>query len=68
MTDDPDPERATADFHGLRIARAAAPLPDPAAWIPEPGDLGDLMAPVERAHTDYCEFVSNALRRAYAGR
>ena len=21
MTDDPDPERATADFHGLRIAR-----------------------------------------------
>ena len=49
------------------LASAARPLPDPAAWIPEPGDLGDLMVPVERARTDYYEFVHNALRRAYAG-
>ena len=46
------------------LACAARPLPDPAAWIPEPGDLGDLLVPVERAHTDYYEFVSNAIRRA----
>ena len=30
MTDDPDPERATADFHGLRIARKhGIPAPEP---------------------------------------
>ena len=30
MTDDPDPERATADFHGLRIARKhGVPAPEP---------------------------------------
>ena len=46
------------------LACAARPLPDPAAWIPEPGDLGDLLVPVERAHTDYYEFVSEAIRRA----
>ena len=50
------------------LACAARPLPDPAAWIPEPGDLGDLIVPIERAHTDYYEFVHNARRRAYAGR
>ena len=50
------------------LASAARPLPDPAAWIPEAGDLGDLVVPVERAHTDYYEFVHDALRRAYAGR
>ena len=50
------------------LACAARPLPDPAAWIPEPGDLGDLLVPIERAHTDYYEFVHNALRRASAGR
>ena len=50
------------------LACAARPLPDPAAWIPEPGDLGDLLVPIERAHTDYYEFVFNALRRASAGR
>ena len=46
------------------LACAARPLPDPAAWIPEPGDLGDLIVPIERAHTDYYEFVHNARRRA----
>ena len=50
------------------LACAARPLPDPAAWIPEPGDLGDLVVPVERAHTDYYEFVHDALGRAYEGR
>ena len=30
MTDDPDPERATADFHGLRLARQhGIPAPEP---------------------------------------
>ena len=30
MTDDPDPERATADFHGLRTARKhGIPAPEP---------------------------------------
>ena len=49
------------------LASAARPLPDPSAWIPEAGDLGDLILPIERAHTDYYEFVHNAVRRAYGG-
>ena len=50
------------------LASAARPLPDPSAWIPEAGDLGDLIVPIERAHTDYYEFVNDAMRRAYGGR
>ncbi len=50
------------------LASAARPLPNPAAWIPEPGDLGDLVVPIEKADTDYYEFVRDAVRRGYAGR
>ena len=51
------------------LASAARPLPDPAAWIPEPGDLGDLIVPIERAHhRPTTSFVHDAVRRAYAGR
>ena len=39
MTDDPDPERATADFHGLRIARKhRLPAPEP-LYLDTTGDL-----------------------------
>ena len=39
MTDDPDPERATADFHGLRIARKhGIPAPEP-LYLDRTGDL-----------------------------
>ena len=39
MTDDPDPERATADFHGLRIARGhGIPAPEP-LYLDTTGDL-----------------------------
>ena len=39
MTDDPDPERATADFHGLRIARKhGIPAPEP-LYLDVTGDL-----------------------------
>ena len=39
MTDDPDPERATADFHGLRIARKhGIPAPEP-LYLDTTGDL-----------------------------
>ena len=39
MTDDPDPERATADFHGLRIARKhGIPAPEP-LYLDETGEL-----------------------------
>ena len=39
MTDDPDPERATADFHGLRIARKhGIPGPEP-LYLDTTGDL-----------------------------
>ena len=39
MTDDPDPERASADFHGLRIAqRHGIPAPEP-LHLDESGDL-----------------------------
>lgn len=39
MTDDPDPERATADFHGLRIARRhGVPAPEP-LYLDRTGDL-----------------------------
>ena len=50
------------------LASAARPLPDPSAWIPESGDLGDLVVPIERADTDYYEFVHDAVRRAYSER
>lgn len=39
MTDDPDPERATADFYGLRIARMhGIPAPEP-LYLDTTGDL-----------------------------
>ena len=39
MTDDPDPERASADFHGLRIARRHnIPAPEP-LYLDTTGDL-----------------------------
>lgn len=39
MTDDPDPERAAADFHGLRIARGhGIPAPEP-LYLDVTGDL-----------------------------
>ena len=39
MTDDPDPERATADFHGLRIARKhGIPAPEP-LYLDRTGEL-----------------------------
>ncbi len=39
MTDDPDPERATADFHGLRTARRhGIPAPEP-LYLDSTGDL-----------------------------
>ena len=39
MTDDPDPERAAADFHGLRIARKhGVPAPEP-LYLDETGEL-----------------------------
>jgi aminoglycoside phosphotransferase (APT) family kinase protein len=39
MSDDPDPERATADFHGLRIAREhGIPAPEP-LYLDRTGDL-----------------------------
>ena len=54
---------------GLReLAAAARPLPDPALWIPASREMGDSGSTDERATTDYYEFVSGALHRAYAGR
>ncbi len=39
LTDDPDPERATADFHGLRIARRhGLPAPEP-IYLDSSGEL-----------------------------
>ncbi len=39
MTDDPDPERAAADFHGLRIARHhGVPAPEP-LYLDRTGEL-----------------------------
>lgn len=39
MSDDPDPERATADLHGLRIARKhGIPAPEP-LYLDETGEL-----------------------------
>ena len=39
MSDDPDPERAAADFHGLRIARKhGIPAPEP-LYLDRTGDL-----------------------------
>ena len=49
------------------LARAAGALPDPAAWIPQSREMGDLGATDDRADTDYYEFVEDALRRAKEG-
>lgn len=49
------------------LACAARPLPDPAAWIPESREMGDLGATDDRAETDYYEFVEGAVRRAWEG-
>ena len=49
------------------LARAAGPLPDPAAWIPSSREMGDLGATDDRADTDYYEFVEDAIRRAREG-
>lgn len=49
------------------LARAAGPLPDPAAWIPASREMGDAGSTDDRALTDYFEFVENARRQAYAG-
>ena len=49
------------------LACAARPLPNPAAWIPESRDMGDLGATDDRAETDYYEFVEGAVARAKAG-
>ena len=50
------------------LASAARPLPNPAAWIPESREIGDLGATDDRAETDYYEFVDRAMRRAREGR
>ena len=50
------------------LATAARPLPNPAAWIPASREMGDSGATDDRADTDYYEFVSGAIHRAYRGR
>ena len=50
------------------LARAAGPLPNPAAWIWTSREMGDAGSTDDRADTDYFEFVADARRRAYAGR
>ena len=50
------------------LAAVARPLPNPQDWIPASRGMGDAAAIDERAATDYYEFVSEAKRRAYAGR
>jgi aminoglycoside phosphotransferase (APT) family kinase protein len=50
------------------LCAAAQPLPHPVLWIPASREMGDPGATDERATSDYYEFVSEALRRAYAGR
>ena len=50
------------------LACAARALPDPAAWIPQSREMGDLGATDDRADTDYYEFVEYAMRRAREGR
>ena len=50
------------------LAAAVQPLPDSVLWIPASREMGDPGATDDRATTDYPEFVSQALRRAYDGR
>ena len=49
------------------LACAARPLPAPALWLPEYYETADVSAIVNRAETDFHEFVVSAMRRAYAG-
>ncbi|MCE2459077.1 MAG: aminoglycoside phosphotransferase family protein [Dehalococcoidia bacterium] len=56
MTDEPDPERATADFHGLRIARKGGiPAPEPVLL----DATGELLG-VPGIVTTYVEGTQNA--------
>ena len=48
------------------LACAARPLPAPALWLPEYYEKGDVSAIVNRAETDFREFVEFAMRRAYS--
>ena len=48
------------------LACAARPLPAPALWLPEFYETRDVSAVVNRAETDFREFVTSATRRAYA--
>lgn len=50
------------------LACAARPLPAPARWLLEYYETRDTTAIVNRAESDFHEFVESALRRAYAGR
>ena len=50
------------------LACAARPLPGPALWLPEYYEAEDVRAIVNRAETDFGEFVELAMGRAYAGR
>ncbi|HAL47629.1 MAG: hypothetical protein CL694_15710 [Chloroflexi bacterium] len=50
------------------LARAAGPLPEPGRWIFASREMGDASSTVDRADTDYYEFVHDAIRRARAGR
>ena len=49
------------------LASAARPLPNPAVWIPESRQMGDIGATDDSAGTDYYEFVENAIQRAREG-
>ena len=50
------------------LAAAARALPNPVLWIPASRELGDSGATDDRADTDYYEFVSGAMQRAYGGK
>ena len=50
------------------LACAARPLPAPARWLPEFYETMDVPAIVNRAETDFREFVASSMQRARAGR
>jgi aminoglycoside phosphotransferase (APT) family kinase protein len=62
------PGKVVQNLGFRELCAAAQPLPHPVLWIPASREMGDPGATDERATTDYYEFVSEALRRAYAGR
>lgn len=57
----------TCNLGFWELARAARALPNPLSWITSDGEMANPRPTRDQATTNYCEFVENAIHKAYAG-